>query len=59
MATNKPERTKDQLIIDPILESLCNNILKLTKERDSLIKEKHKLEAELAEKTKKIKKAKN
>ncbi|MBA7569158.1 hypothetical protein ES708_10896 [subsurface metagenome] len=53
MAKNKPKRTKDQLIIDPILEIMCNKIEELTKERDNLIKEKDKLKAELAKKMKK------
>jgi len=55
MATNKPERTKDQLIIDPVLTQIGEIIERLTKEKEGLVKENNKLRVELAEKMKKAK----
>lgn len=46
MAKNKPKRTKDQLIIDPLLEILCTYIRDLIKENKELKEEYKKLKAE-------------
>lgn len=47
MAKNKPRRTKDQLIIDPLLINLGEIIQRLTKEKEGLIKENNELKAKI------------
>lgn len=48
MAKNKPKRTKDQLIIDPLIKHLCDIIQNRTKENKEL-------KAKIAELEKKLK----
>ena len=45
MAKNKPKRTEDQLIIDPVLEILCNKVITLEKENKRLKAEIAKISA--------------
>lgn len=47
MAENKPKRTKDQLIIDPVIVALGMSIQRLNKIKEELIKENRELKAEI------------
>lgn len=46
MSKIRPKRTKDQLIIDPILTILCNNIKRLDEENKKIKEENKKLKSE-------------